>query len=66
VTTHPRFAGRTVEIWKRQKDGTWVVATKRLVAADGSVHYYTRINAWTALLAKLEGATSHGRVATPR
>jgi hypothetical protein len=62
----PALSGRTVQIWKRQKHGDWVLATTRLVAADGTVHYYARIHAWTGLWAKLDGLASHGRIATAR
>lgn len=57
---------QTVEIWRRQKNGPWVLLTTRLVASDGTVHYYARISAWTAFWAKLDGVVSHGRIATVR
>ena len=66
VRLNPAFAGRPIEIWKRQKNGVWVHATSRLVAADGTVHYYVRITVWTALWAKIDRAASHGRIATAR
>ena len=66
IRTDPALVGKTIEIWRRQKTGAWVLVTKRLVAADGTVHYYARVSAWTAFLGKLDGASSHGRIATIR
>jgi uncharacterized repeat protein (TIGR01451 family) len=66
IKTDPALVGRTVEIWRLQKSGAWVLTTTRLVAADGTVHYYARVLAWTGFWAKLDGATSHGRIATAR
>jgi hypothetical protein len=66
IKADPALAGKTMEIWRRQRTGAWVLVTTRLVAADGTVHYYARVSAWTAFWAKLDGATSHGRIATVR
>ena len=62
----PSFAGRTVQIWRRSRTGAWTLVTSRLVAADGTVHYFVRIGAWTGVWAKLDGGASHGRIATVR
>jgi hypothetical protein len=66
VRLEDHLAGRPVEIWTRSKTGSWVKTTTRLVAADGTVHYYARIFRWTAFQAKLGGGGSHGRIATVR
>ena len=66
VRFDPSFAGQKVEIWVRSRNGTWAPVTLRLVAADGTVHYYRRIMAWTGFWAKLAGASSHGRIGTVR
>lgn len=72
VRTSPNLAGHVVEIWLRSKTGTWVRTTSRLVAADGTAHYYLRITAWTAIQARFAGdttyspAASHARIAYTR
>ena len=66
VRVGPAFAGKRVAIYTRSKNGTWVYVTGRTVAANGTVHYYRRITAWTGFWAKLDGASSHGRVGTVR
>jgi len=68
--TSPNLAGSVVQIWVESKTSGWHVLTLRLVAADGTVHYYARVNDWTAYWIKFAGnstyapAASHGRVAT--
>ena len=62
----PSFAGRAVQIWRRSRTGDWTLVTSRLVAADGTVHYFLRIGTWTGFWAKLDGGASHGRIATVR
>ena len=70
--TSPNLAGSVVEIWVRSKAGDWHRLTSRLVAADGTVHYFARVNGWTAYWLKFAGdtthapATSHGRITTSR
>jgi hypothetical protein len=66
VRLAPSFAGRAVQIWRRSKMGTWTPLTTRLVAADGTVHFFLRIGTWTGLWAKLDGGATHGRVGTVR
>jgi predicted outer membrane repeat protein len=66
VRLDPTLAGQTVELWTRTKTGAWLLTTSRLVATDGTVHYYRRINAWTGFWAKLAGGASHGRIGTVR
>jgi uncharacterized repeat protein (TIGR01451 family) len=66
IKLEPALAGQAVEIWTRSKTGAWVKTTTRLVAADGTIHYFRRISAWTAFWAKLGDASSHGRIATVR
>jgi hypothetical protein len=71
-TTSPNLAGSIVQIWTRTKTGAWRVLTSRVVAGDGTIHYFARINAWTAYQFKFVGdatrspAASHGRIATVR
>jgi hypothetical protein len=68
--TSPNLAGSVVQIWVESRTSGWHVLTLRLVAADGTVHYYARVNGWTAYWIKFAGnstyapAASHGRVAT--
>lgn len=68
--TSPNLAGSVVQIWVESKTSGWRVLTLRLVAADGMVHYFARVNGWTAYWIKFAGnftyapAASHGRVAT--
>ena len=63
----PSFAGRTVQIWGRSRTGAWNPgADERLVATNGTVHYFARISTWTGFWAKLDGGVSHGRIATVR
>ena len=70
--TSPNLAGSLVEIWVRSKTGDWHRLTSRLVAADGTVHYFARVNGWTAYWLKFAGdsthapAASHGRIATSK
>ncbi len=66
VQLDPSFAGQAVTIWTRTRAGAWTAVTTRLVGADGTVHYYLRINAWTGFWAMLDGAASHGRIGTVR
>jgi hypothetical protein len=69
-TTNPALAGASIQIWTRTKTGPWVLRTSRVVAADGRVHYFARVNGWTAYQFKFAGnatyapAASHGRIAT--
>jgi hypothetical protein len=71
-TTSPNLAGSIVQIWTRTKTGAWRVLTSRVVAGDGTIHYFARINSWTAYQFKFAGdatrspAASHGRIATIR
>jgi hypothetical protein len=70
--TSPNLAGSIVEIWVRSKTGDWHRLTSRLVATDGTVHYFARVNGWTAYWLKFAGdsthapAASHGRIATSK
>lgn len=45
ITMDPALVGKTVEIWWRERNGAWVLVTTRLVASEGTVHYYARIAA---------------------
>ncbi|MHB8673238.1 MAG: hypothetical protein ACYDAK_06110 [Candidatus Limnocylindrales bacterium] len=71
-TTSPNLAGSLVQVWTRTKSGAWHVLTSRLAAADGTIHYFARVNGWTAYQLKFAGdsshsaAASHGRIATSR
>ena len=60
------FAGRHVAIYTRTRTGPWTLTTGRVVAADGTVHYYRRIADWTGFWAKLDDGASHGRIGTVR
>ncbi len=68
--TSPNLSGSIVEVWTRAKTGAWTRLTSRLVASDGTVHYYARVYGWTGYWLKFSGdathapAASHGRVAT--
>ena len=64
--TDKALAGQVVEIWTKTKTTDWAITTKRLVAADGTVHYYARVSAWTGFWAKYASAVSHGRIGTAR
>jgi hypothetical protein len=58
------LAGKIVEIWTRSKTGAWKPTTSRYVAADGTIHYFAKISAWTGFVAKNAGGSSHGRIGT--
>ena len=62
----PSYAGRTVQIWGRSRTGDWTPVTSRLVAMDGTVHYFVRIGTWAAFLAKLDAGAGHGTIGTVR
>jgi hypothetical protein len=70
VQTSPNLAGSLVQIWVASKTSGWHDLTLRRVAADGTVHYFARVNGWTAYWVKFPGtstyaaAASHGRIAT--
>ncbi len=70
VQTDPSLAGSLVQIWVESKTSGWHSLTLRRVAADGTVHYFARVNGWTAYWVKFPGnstyaaAASHGRIAT--
>jgi hypothetical protein len=70
--TSPNLAGSIVQIWTRTKTGAWRAVTSRLVAADGTLHYFAHVNGWTAYQLRFAGgsshspAASHGRIATSR
>ena len=69
-TLTPALAGATVQVWTQKKGQPWVLLTTRLVEANGTVHYYARVNGWTGYWLKFAGnasfgpAASHGRIAT--
>jgi hypothetical protein len=69
-TTSPSLAGLPVQIWSRTRTGAWTLVTTRTAAADGTVHYYARVNGWRAYQLRFAGngtfapAASHGRIAT--
>ena len=71
-TTSPNLPGSVVQVWTRTKTGAWHVLTSRLAAVDGTIHYFVRVNGWTAYQFKFAGdsthspAASHGRIATTR
>lgn len=71
-TTSPNLSGATVQVWTRTKTGAWRLLTSRVAAADGTVHLFARIDAWTAYQLRFVGdivhspAASHGRIATAR
>ena len=70
--THPNLAGSLVQIWVKSRTADWHLLTLRQVAADGSVHYFARVQGWTGYWVKFAGdtthapAASHGRIATTR
>ena len=70
VQTSPNLAGSLVQIWVESKTVGWHSLTLRRVASDGTVHYFARVNGWTAYWVKFPGnstyaaAASHGRIAT--
>ena len=70
ATTNPSLAGSLVEIWVESRTTGWHLLTLREVAADGTAHYFTRVNGWTAYWVKFAGddthqpGHSHGRIAT--
>ncbi len=70
VVTAPNLANASMQIWTRTKTGPWTLVTSRTVASDGTVHYFARVNGWTAYQARFAGdathsaAGSHGRIAT--
>jgi uncharacterized repeat protein (TIGR01451 family) len=72
VRTNPNLAGSLVQIWVESKTTGWHDLTLRLVAADGTVHYFARVSGWTAYWVKFPGdsthapAASHGRIATTK
>jgi hypothetical protein len=72
VQTSPNLAGSLVQIWVETKTSGWHDVTLRQVASDGTVHYFARVNGWTAYWVKFPGdathaaAASHGRIATSR
>ena len=47
VQTSPSLAGLHVQVWVKSKTVGWHLLTGRVVASDGSVHYYARVNGWT-------------------
>jgi len=69
VRTDSHLAGKRIEIWTKTGAG-WKYTTARLLAKDGTVHYYAKISAWTGFWAKFAGdsstpgGTSHGQIAT--
>lgn len=71
-TTSPNLAGSIVQVWTRTKTGAWHVLTARVVAADGTIHYFAHVSGWTAYQLRFAGdsthsaAVSHGRIATAR
>jgi hypothetical protein len=70
VVTSPYLAGAHLQIWGKSKTGAWHLLTTRIVAANGTVHYYARVTSWTAYRARFLGDASHaaawgpGRIAT--
>ena len=70
ATTDPNLAGALLEIWVESRTTGWHLLTLRQVAPDGTVHYFTRVNGWTAYWIKFAGddthqpGRSHGRIAT--
>jgi hypothetical protein len=70
VMTSPNLTGAHLQIWAKSRTGSWHLLTTRIVAANGTVHYYARITGWTAFRARFVGDASHaaawgpGRIAT--
>jgi hypothetical protein len=54
------------------KSVSWHRVASRLAAPDGTIHYFARVNGWTAYQLRFAGdtshspAASHGRIATTR
>jgi hypothetical protein len=72
VRTSRVLAGRSVQLWVRSRNGAWKRMASRVVASDGTAHFYLRIKGWTAIRATFVGdasylpAVSHARIATTR
>jgi hypothetical protein len=72
VQTNPNLAGSLVQIWVKSKTSDWHALTTRLVATDGTVHFFARVSGWTGYWVKFPGdtthtpAASHGRIATTK
>jgi len=66
VAATPNLAGTPVEVWTNT-NGTWQKATSRSFAADGTLHYFTRITGRIGFQARIPGTpggAAHGRSAT--
>jgi predicted secreted protein len=66
VAAAPNLAGTPVEVWTNT-NGTWTKATSRSFAADGTLHYFTRVTGRTGFQARIPGTpggSAHGRSAT--
>lgn len=55
VRTDPVHAGKTLIIWTRSKGGAWTHLATRAIAEDGTVHFYARVQHWTAFRATYPG-----------
>jgi len=70
VITSPNLSGSSMQIWTKTKTTDWRLTTSRTVESNGTVHYFARVNGWTAYQARFAGdathapAGSHGRIAT--
>ena len=66
VRTDSRLKGRRLEIWTDTGSG-WTLTSTRVIAADGSVHYFARVAGRFGFWAKYARVTpavaSHGRLA---
>jgi len=51
VRTDPVHAGKILIIWTRSRYGAWTHLTTRAIAEDGTVHFYARVQQWTAFRA---------------
>jgi hypothetical protein len=65
VRTSPNLAGSRVQVWVESKTSGWHEVTSRLVAADGTVHYYARVDGSTAYRVKFPGDATHASAASP-
>lgn len=65
VRTEPNLAGRTVQVWVKTASAAWVRATTRVVASNGSVHYFARVHATTKFRATWAGDETYAAASAP-
>lgn len=65
VRTDPNLAGRTLQVWVKNGSSAWARVTTRVVAANGSVHYFARIRATTKFRATWAGDEAYAAASAP-